>query len=431
MSNQNAATISLNKRDEYLFQTLGLDLDPFAFASTELELQVNRDDPPFLTYFVDMPVEDSDLSLLENLKQPSHAVVYGAAGSGKTMLRYVLEAQCRGMAEHILIVSQPLGKGGPKTAVAPPSLSAFIEAFAIDLFVQTIEQFDSLPNPPDTQLITELSHFWHTYIPNFHRNVERHLRQGQPKDAPTGISTWWRTWKRIVVRYTPLTAARVQFLTNVLAASEGDKEWGKAVANINSLQQGTHLARQIGYKHIYYLIDVADTPQLNTTKLLTQLHEIEHWLPLVDDEIPISLKLFLPEQLKEIVQAPSTQLPKALISPSFSAILSWKNPELLKALIGNRFRSAGSWIRGIEVLASQEVAVELPIKLIESAHDSPRRLLQIINDLIRVHANHAPDDPVFTATDWQEMSSSWAYGSPPPSSLIVNNIIAKGNNHAQ
>ena len=117
MSNQNAAITSSNKRDEYLFQTLGLDHDPFAFASTELELQVNRDDPPFLTYFVDMPVADSDLSLLENLKQPGHAVVYGAAGSGKTMLRYALEAQCRGMADRILIVSQPMGKGGPKTAL--------------------------------------------------------------------------------------------------------------------------------------------------------------------------------------------------------------------------------------------------------------------------------------------------------------------------
>ena len=204
-----------------------------------------------------------------------------------------------------------------------------------------------------------------------------------------------------------------------------------AVVTTNSLKQGIHLAHQLGYKHIYYLIDVADTPQLNTTKLLAQLRETENWLPLVDDEIPISLKLFLPEQLSDIHQAPSTPLPKALISPSFSAILSWKNPELLKALIGNRFRSAGSWIRGIEVLASQEIAVELPTKLIESAHHSPRRLLQIVNELIQVHANRAPNDPAFTTDDWQEMSSSWAYGSPPPSSLIVNNIIAQGSNHVQ
>ena len=427
MSNQNAAITSSNKRDEYLFQTLGLDLDPFAYASTELELQVNRDDPPFLTYFVDMPVADSDLSLLETLKQPGHAVVYGAAGSGKTMLRYALEAQCRGLAERILIVSQPMGKGGPKTADTSPSLSAFVEAFAIDLFVQTLEQFDSLSNPPDPQLVANLSYFWHTYIPNFHRNVERHLRQGQPKDAPTGISTWWRTWKRIVVRYTPLTAARVRFLTDVLAVGDGMEEWGTAVVNQNTIQQAIHLANQLGYKHIYYLIDVADSPQLNPTKLLDQIHETENWLPFVGNKIPISLKLFLPERLQMLIQNSPTLLPQALISPSFSAILSWKNPELLKALIGNRFRWAGSWIRGIEVLASQEIAVELPTTLIKSAHHSPRRLLQIVNQLIQVHANRAPNDPAFTTADWQEMSSSWTYGSPPPVPLIVKNIIAEGN----
>jgi len=426
LDSKNAAIASPNRRNEYLLQTLGLDHDPFAYASTELELPVNRDDPPFLTYFVDLPVENSSLSLLENLKQPGHAVVYGAAGSGKTMLRYALEAQCRGMADRVLVVSQPMGKGGPKTAVPPLSPAAFVEALATDLFVQTLEQFDSLLNPLDAKLMAELSHFWHTHIPNFHRNLERHLSQGKPTDAPTGISVWWRTWKRIVVRYTPLSKARVQFLTAVLAAGEGRET---AVTHPNAIQQGRRLAHRLGYKQIFYLIDVADTPQLNTTKLVEQLCAIPNWLPLANNEIPISLKLFLPERTKDTIQDSPDPCPPALISPSFSAIIRWNRPELLQALIANRFRSAGSWIRGIEVLASQEIAAELPNQLIRAANQSPRRLLQIVTQLIRAHADRDFGDPTITLDDWQAARTSWAYGSPPLPSLLTTNNIAEGNEH--
>lgn len=424
MNSQNAAIASPNGRNQYLFQTLNLDHDPFAFASTELELPVNRDDPPFLTYFVDLPVENSSVSLLENLKQPGHAVVYGAVGSGKTMLRYVLEAQCRGLSDRILVVSQPMGKGGPQTPDMPLSPSAFAESLATDLFVQTLEQFDSLLNPPDAELTEELSHYWHTNIPNFHRNLERHLAQGKPVDAPTGISVWWRTWKRIVVRYTPLSTARMQFLTSVLTVGENRERAG---SHNSAIQQGRHLAHRLGYKQIFYLIDVADTLQLNTTKLIEQLCAIANWLPLTADVVPISLKLFLPERLKETLQAFPGASPAALISPSFSAIIQWNHPELLQALIANRFRSAGSWIQGIEVLASQEIAVALPNQLVKAANKSPRRLLQIVNQLIRAHVERDAGDPTITIDDWQAMRMSWAYGSPPLPSLLLTTRVQREN----
>jgi hypothetical protein len=116
-----------------------------------------------------------------------------------------------------------------------------------------------------------------------------------------------------------------------------------------------------------------------------------------------------------------------LISPSFSAIIRWNRPELLQALIANRFRSAGSWIRGIEVLASQEIAAELPNQLIKAANQSPRRLLQIVNQLIRVHAERDFSDPTITIDDWQATCASWTYGSPPLPSLLTSNHIAEGN----
>jgi hypothetical protein len=425
--NRHAIHNVVNKRHEYLFKTLGLGHDPFAFASAELELQVNSEDPPFLSYFVDLPINASQGSLLEKLKQPGHAVIYGAAGSGKTALRYTLEAHCRALAERILVVSQPLGKGGPRTAVTPPALPAFIEALATDLFVQTLEQFDILPNLPDPELTIALSYFWHQHIPNFKRNVERHLRQGQPTGATSGISLWWRTWKRLVVRYTPLTTARLQFLEKVLAIEEGKAD----SANHQALQQGSQLAHRLGFRQIYYLIDVADTSQLNIPQLFQWLCEVTNWPPLLAHATPISLKLFLPQRLKELSQEPRSQLPDLLLSPSFSAIIAWKDQKLLQALIANRFRSAGSWIRGFEVLASQEIAIELSNKLLETAQQSPRRMLQTVSQLINTHAERAPDDPTITAKDWQHMCASWSYSPPPPPSLMLSNSTKEGNKHDQ
>lgn len=174
-----------NPRAIYLLQTLGLEHDPFAYATAELELQINSDDPPFLTYFVDLPVAEGQGSLLEALQQPGHAMVYGEIGSGKTTLRYALEAQCRGLTQRVLVVSQEMGKGGGEMAV--PTLQTFTQALATDLFVQTIERFDTLPTP-DAGLTMALSRFWQQNIPNFHRNLARHLRQGQSPNTPTGIS---------------------------------------------------------------------------------------------------------------------------------------------------------------------------------------------------------------------------------------------------
>ncbi|MCA9935184.1 MAG: hypothetical protein KC415_14720, partial [Anaerolineales bacterium] len=408
MPQQNVGT-GANPRNVYIYRTLGLEHDPFAYATAELELQINSDDPPFLTYFVDLPAAKGQGSLLENLQQSGHAVVYGDIGSGKTTLRYALEAQCRGLAQQVLIVSQELGKGEPGTAVIAPTLQTFTQALATDLFVQTIERFDTLPSVPDAKLTTALSHYWHQHIPNFHRSLRRHLRQGQSPDVPTGISPWWRTWKRVVVRYTPLTKARKQFLQQVLDVGEREKR--EVVEETAVLQQGIILAQQLGFQQLYYLLDAADTPQFDINSLLTHLHQISKLLPEFPTQIPISLKLFLPKRIKSKSQHFFSQPDNTLISPSFSALIKW-NYSLLHALIENRFRSAGSWIRGIEVLTSQESPVDLESELIQSAQQSPRRLIQILSSLINIHVNRTPIEPTITNSDLQQTLQNWSDNTP-------------------
>ena len=424
MPPQNAET-DVNPREVYLLQTLGLEHDPFAYATAELELQINSDDPPFLTYFVDLPVAEGEGSLLEAIKKPGHAVVYGEAGSGKTTLRYALEAQCRGLAEPVLVVSHELGKGGGETAV--PSLQTFTQALATDLFVQTIEKFDTFPAPPDAHLTKALSSYWQQNIPNFHRNLARHLRQGQSPHMPTSISPWWRTWKRVVVRYIPLTKARKQFLEQVLAWQEKREKVGvdTAVTDKTTLKQGGSLAKQLGYQQLYYLIDAADTPELNISTLLNHLNQINDILPDISSQIPLSLKLFLPQRIQTKLQTFLSQPENQLIFPSFSAIINW-NYSLLHVLIENRFRSAGSWIRGIEVLASQESPVNLESELILSAQQSPRRLLQILSLLIDTHANRTAIEPTITNSDLQKTFQVWSDNTPSLPSLIVDNVINEG-----
>lgn len=419
----------MSPREIYLLQTLGLEHDPFAHAVTELEMQINSDDPPFLTYFVDLPAtEGQEDSLLDALQEPGHAVVYGDVGSGKTMLRYALEAQCRGLAERTLVVSQELGKsGGGETAV--PTLQTFTQALATDLFVQTIERFDQLAILPDQELTTALSSYWHQNIPNFRRNLARHLRQGQSPDMPTGISPWWRTWKRIVVRYTPLTKARKLFLEEVLARGEEVENRLERGSTINNLQQGIALAHRLGFQQIYYLIDTADTPQFNTPLLQTHLREINDLLPNIPSQIPLSLKLFLPHRLQKKLQTFFSQPENQLIFPSFSAIMKW-NHSLLHALIENRFRSARSWIRGIDVLASQESPAQLENELIKSAQYSPRCLLQIVSLLIDTHVSRTAVEPTFTTTDLRHALQFWSrdkFSLPPP---IVNSPTNEGTLYA-
>lgn len=227
------------------------------------------------------------------------------------------------------------------------------------------------------------------------------------------------------MRYTPLTKARKQFLEQVLALGKEKGGEDTAVASTTILQQGISLAKQLGYQQLYYLLDAADTPELNVMVLLSHLNQINNFLPDIPSQIPLSLKLFLPQRIQVELQSFLSQPGNRLISPSFSAILKW-NYSLLHALIENRFRSAGSWIRGIEVLANPESPIELESKVIQSAQQSPRLLLQVLSLLINTHANRTAIEPIFTNSDLQQTLQLWSHS---PSSLTPptdNNVINEG-----
>ncbi|MCI0399287.1 MAG: hypothetical protein L0332_29815 [Chloroflexi bacterium] len=407
-----------SRRERYLKGTLKLKHDPFAYATAELELQVTPEDPPFFSYFVEPPyvVEQHPASggqpLLDRLKEPEAAFIYGQAGSGKTTLRYQLEALCRAIPDRTLVISHTIGKGKQTDLTNQPPWIDLSQALATDLFVQFLEQFNAFGSTVEANILEALGQYWQANIPSFHRNLSRHLLREQSSQK-TDVSTWWATWKRAVVRYAPLTAGLNHFLRELIAAKSTISSLKQN--DESQFQRGLALAQQLGFKQAFLLVDVVDVTEQQALQVGTYVQLLLKALSSLSTPFPLSLKFFLPQRLQSVVEKlPPGVLPEKV----FSGIITWDDPAALQNLIENRFRSAGrSWIRGFDTLASREVAEQLDRAIVGSAHQSPRRLLWVAQTLIDAHAGRAPTEPTITAGDWQQMRRVWSYGDPQPSPL--------------
>ncbi|MCA9932661.1 MAG: hypothetical protein KC415_01965, partial [Anaerolineales bacterium] len=68
--------------------------------------------------------------------------------------------------------------------------------------------------------------------------------------------------------------------------------------------------------------------------------------------------------------------------------------------------------------------------LIQSAQQSPRRLIQILSSLINIHVNRTPIEPTITNSDLQQTLQNWSDNTPSLLSPIVDNVINEGMLHA-
>ncbi|HRQ39743.1 MAG TPA: hypothetical protein PLD25_17695 [Chloroflexota bacterium] len=409
-----------SRRERFILQTLNLTHDPFAYATAELELQTRSEDPPFFSYFVSPPTTPVYDDILERIREANPVFIFGAAGSGKTTLRYALEAMCRVSPDRTLAVTYTLGKtdapGNDVTAV----WRSLTQALATDLFVQVMEQFHNMP-PPDAPLMERLARFWYAAIPHYGRNLRLHLERFQPNDV-TGISpVWWTTWKRAVVRYTPLTSERLSFWQQLMTLE--DKMPSEADVGREQFYEGLLLAKTLGFGQSYILVDVVDSSKRQRLHLEDHLTTLLHVLHTLNPPIPIYPKLFLPERWQNHVNNLATSL-GWLTPQTLSAIMQWNHPEALHTIIEHRFRSAGSRIIGLNTIASQDIAGRLDEMIIQTADQSPRRLLQVINLLFDAHASRDPDEPLVTAVDWNRMCQMWNYGSPNPVPIVTNHQMA-------
>jgi hypothetical protein len=393
-----------SRRAHYLLGTLRLEHDPFCAPTAELELQINPEDSPFFSYFVDPPYqlggEQVAESLLDRLKAPQPSCVYGGRGTGKTAVKTMLEAECRALPEQTLVVSLGLGKGEPMQLDQTLLWQRLTEALAIDLFVQVIEQFDQLQKVLKPALVAELGRFWSAHVPQFRRTLKRELLRTESETAD--ISTWWRVWDRPVIRYTPLTAERKAFIEAVLQQAVGEREELEMGNGRSHFQQGLKWAKKCGYERLYLLIDLPGSTQPNELDVAELLRFL---FDLTDLSLPIYYKLFLPQSFQPDAEYLFVEENATL--ELFTAVLNWNQPPAFQELLTNRFRTAESWIRNLNTIIEQPVVAEINKLLQQEANQSPRFLLQTISRLIDSHANHAPDIFRITLADWQRMLVRW------------------------
>lgn len=401
------AAVFASRRARYLLGTLRLAHDPFCSPTAELELQIHPEDSPFFSYFVDPPYLAGGVppgeSLLDLLKVPQPGCVYGQPGTGKTAVKYMLEAECRAMPERTLVVSLALGKGEPVQLDEFLLWRRLTESLAIDLFVQVIEQFDRLQKVLDDETVAELGHFWLRHIPQFRRTLKRELLR-TTTDA-TDISTWWRVWDRPVIRYTPLTPERRAFVEAILQLPQ-KKVKDEPGNGRFQFQQGLVLAQKCRYERSYLLIDVPGSTHPSMLDIAQLLHFL---FALTDFSLPIFYKLFLPQTFQP--DAEYVFVEENITLELFTAVLNWNQPRSMQELLANRFRTAESWIQNLNTIIETAVVVEINKLMQQEAHQSPRFLLQTISRLIDSHANHAPDIFLITLADWQRMLTRWEVAS--------------------
>lgn len=390
-----------SRRARYLLGTLRLEHDPFCTPTAELELQINPQDSPFFSYFIDPPYRLTGTqvrrSLLDHLKAPQPSCVYGQTGTGKTAVKTMLAAECRALPEQTLVLSLGLGKGEPVQLDEGLLWQRLTEALAIDLFVQVIEQFDSLQKILKPALAAELGRFWQAHIPQFSRTVKRELLRTESETAD--MSTWWRVWDRPVIRYTPLTAGRKKFIEAILAAAGQQPDIGNGRSHF---QQGLKLAQKCRYERLYLLIDVPGGTRPNELDIAELLHFL---FDLTDFSLPIYYKLFFPQSFQP--DAEYVFVEENMTLELFTAVLNWNQPDPFQKLIEQRFRTAEVWIRNLNTIIETAVVAEINKLLQQEVNQSPRFLLQTISRLIDSHANHAPDIFLITLDDWQRMVARW------------------------
>lgn len=388
-----------SRREIYLLSTLGLNHDPFINPVAELELKIEPEDPPFFSYFVNVPNPNNpETLLLDALNQKQHTFVYTKNGGGKTTLCMNLEALCRSTAGQTMVISHTIGKEGQAIPADALSWKSLSQSLAIDLFIHLSEQFNVIDQQALKENKQALYNFWSLLIPKFDHTLARIIQREQSSHK-TGLF-WWLPWNRPVVRYTPLTPDMQTFWQEIAQLSSVTQPLEPHIENEQLFLMGLNLAKVFGYQQVYLLIDAKGNEQRHENEVSLYLEAL-HGLLTLTTPLPLYLKNFLPLSWQEDVATLTEKHKTVLTCETVSAIMDWQDVTLLQTLIANRFRTAGSWIESLDTIASQELAGQLEQQIINSAFGSPRHLLQLISNLIDVHARRAPTERIITLADWQ------------------------------
>ncbi|MBN2386396.1 MAG: hypothetical protein JXB85_05200 [Anaerolineales bacterium] len=380
-------------RQDFLSK-LGLSHDPFAtpVAEQELELVGER----FYSYFLSpMHIAPGKELSLKTLREPGNMILYGQPGSGKSTLRLTLDADCRTVLDGSLVVNYNLGEDFDRPLTADEHKRRLLQALAIDLFVQVVEQFNPLKQSPDEKQVTDLRGLVQLGGPKLKRLI-RSILDEPMADHHAGISGYWKRVGKAAVRYVGASPALLALLRQLL-------EPPGAVPAPEALWRGFEIVQGWGYRRVFILVDGLDARQRSRRVMLDLLRPL---LALMPEAGPrqVYLKLFLPLAIKEDVATALREIDSGLLSETFVSIIDWNQASLQQLLI-QRFRAAESRLLGLDSLA--EAGLDLDARVLQAARGSPRRYLQIVSDLIDEHVTSQSDLLKFSRHQWEQVEARW------------------------
>lgn len=382
-------------RDDYI-KRIGLTHDPFVTPVAEQELSRVKD--IFYSYYSPPSPDVNQEELINRLRYPQHAFVFGRPGSGKSMLRLTLEADCRTVLDGTLAITHILGEdiGDPLTPDQHGVRLA--QALTIDMTLAIIEQFNPLDPFPTEKQIRVLQR----QIPSGGEQLQRFLRRLIEKldqnilDPAWGISKDWVILGRAPVKYVGGSKELEKFLKNLLLDTNTEQMVGW-----DAFWQGLEAAQAWGFERFFVLIDGVDAKSRSQDTMMALVAPLLKLMQQSKNN-NVSLKFFLPLKLEKLLKKQIRSDYGDLYSKAFFPIMKWDD-KALQQLLAQRFRAAsphsGPHYTGLDNLATPEL--NLDKNVIRAAGKSPRRLLDIINELIDIHVTRDPDSLTFDREDWE------------------------------
>lgn len=402
-----------NPRQFYLAETLGLSHDPFDGPVAEQELHSTEKEPYFFAYYTDPTPVKFDKPLLQTLRERRSGLIFGPPGSGKTTLRYTLEAECRAVFDRTLVVTYELSHKISRPPTAEEHWTNLARELAIDLFIQVVEQLNIIDAPTKVQLAHlhgQMALVW----PRLRRTVEL-LLTDDFSTRDNGLAALWPRLNRPAIRYVSPSARIRQFIEASLP-QEADSPVTSTGQTL--LQAGLAAAKAWGFERVFVLVDGVDALEREVDSMLALiaplLDNLAHW-----QTEQLYFFSFLPLELENPLNKTYREKFNLLPFSPIWYIIEWHESNLTE-LLHQRLRAAGSRLPGFNALAATDLGPKLEQALIDAAKDSPRRLLQVVSALIDAHAQSKPERVLITAQDWQQMRQQWSYGLPLPPDLPAN-----------
>lgn len=425
---------SNNPRQTYLLETLGLSHDPFASPVAEQELHIVGDEkkpaeadaadaigepkkphqePQFFFYYIDHQDSQLNKPLLAELREARNGFIFGRPGSGKTTLRYTLGAECRVVPDRTLVVTYELGDKIEHPPAAAEHWTKIAAELAIDLFIQVIEQLDTLPPPTDGQ-IQQLKAQMRLVWLRLRRTVVLMMENDYSRQT-NGLATLWPRLNRPATHYVAQTPTIKQLIEACLPL---ESSVPNSLSGIQLLEAGLTAAKAWGFKQIFVLVDGVDGQEREVANMLNLIKPLLDHLALWQAQ-DLFFYFFLTEEMQPSIAKEYGETLNNLPYPPLSYPIKWDKNMMLE-LLHQRLRAAGSRLPGLNALATAALENKLEDYLIQAAQNSPRRLLRLVSALIDAHAQIEPDQPLLTPEDWQRLRKNWSYGPPLPVDFVAN-----------